>query len=82
MRLQQGAQFLAKVLQFADQAWLELNIPPEIKIDVKLVEHALCQFNKYCRFADQGVPPQKIKSPAVFLIKIENALFVFSHQKP
>ena len=50
MRLQQGAQFLAKVLQFADQAWLELNIPQEIRIDVKLVEHALCEFNKYCRW--------------------------------
>ena len=82
MRPQQGTLFLEKVIQEVDhQALRELNIPPEIKTDFKVVEHALCQLNKYCRFANQGVPPLTFKSPAVFLIKIENTRFVCSHQK-
>ncbi len=68
MRPQQGTLFLEKVIQEVDhQALRELNIPPEIKTDFKVVEHAFCQFNKYCRFANQGVPPLTFKSPAVFL---------------
>ena len=40
MRPQQGTLFLEKVIQEVDHQDLrELNIPPEIKTDFKVVEH-------------------------------------------
>ena len=57
-----GTKYLASVLTKADKSWQELNIPAGIKIDVKLVELALCEFSKYVRFSAQGVGNKKYKS--------------------
>ena len=37
----------------------QLNLPAPLTVNVKLVEHALCEFSKYCRFATQ----EKISGP-------------------
>ena len=37
----------------------QLNLPALLTVNVKLVEHTLCKFSKYCRFATQ----EKISGP-------------------
>ncbi|XP_023344067.1 uncharacterized protein LOC111713446 isoform X2 [Eurytemora carolleeae] len=54
---------LTVIIKQADSKYSSLSIPPPLKINCKLVEHALCEFSKYCRFANE-VPKKKFTSRA------------------
>lgn len=58
----QRTQFLTEVVRQADQNWVSLQVPPPLKINSKMIEHALCEFSKYCRFADSAPTRRLFKS--------------------
>ena len=46
----------------AEQNFLRWNLPRPLVIDFKLIEHALCEFTKFCHYSWQAVKePHNIK---------------------
>ena len=46
---------LTVITKQADRKFSSLSIPPPLTINCKLVEHALCEFSKYCRTSTQDL---------------------------
>ena len=44
---------LTEIIRQVEEGSSQLNLPAPLTVNVKLVEHALCKFSKYCRFATQ-----------------------------
>ena len=54
-------QCLIEVVKEVDWNRLCINIPEQLRINNKMVEHALCEFSKHCRFTNSD-PSKKFKS--------------------
>ena len=50
---------LTEIIRQVEEGSSQLNLPAPLTVNVKLVEHALYEFSKYCRFATQ----EKISGP-------------------
>ena len=40
---------LTEIIRQVEEGSSQLNLPAPLTVNVKLVEHALCEFSKYCR---------------------------------
>ena len=58
---------LTEIIRQVEEGSSQLNLPAPLTVNVKLVEHALCKFSKYCRFATQ----EKISDPFTLLLHQE-----------
>ena len=54
---------LPVITKQADKKYSPLNLPHPLTINCKLVEHTLCKFSQYCRFANE-TPKKKFTSGA------------------
>jgi len=60
-----------------DRKFSSLSIPPALTIKCKLVEHALCEFSKYCRTSTQDLGANN-ENQSVFPY-IQQIPFIFHH---
>jgi len=60
--------------------WISLSLPSPLVINCKMVEHALCEFSKYVRFASQGIDHKPFVSRAI-MDNVEECVVCASEKK-